>query len=60
MSLSLQTRLNCARSYATEETPDLLCDIGDCKCDGTLYQECLWDRSITEQMALIAEDENEN
>ena len=62
MSLSLKTRLNCARSYATEETSDLLCDAGNgtTKCNGTLRPECLCDISVTEQMARTWEDENES
>ena len=41
--LSLNYRLNCPRSYATDDTPDLLCSVGDGKCDGSVYDCCMWD-----------------
>ena len=43
--LSLEYRLKCPRSYATEETPDLLCSAGngEMKCDGSVYDCCMWD-----------------
>lgn len=56
--VSLDLRLACPRSYATEDNPDLLCEIVG-KCDGTLYECCLWDKSIEEQMILIQEQQAE-
>lgn len=50
--IPLELRLNCPRSYATDDNPDLLCEM-DGKCDGTLYECCLWDKSIEDQMVLI-------
>jgi len=42
--LSLQDRLDCSHSYASEETPELQCDYSFCeKCDGTVWEHCLWD-----------------
>lgn len=54
--ISLKTRLKCIHSYATEDNPHLLCDIAKV-CDGTLYDCCLWNMSMTEQMEIIAENE---
>ena len=58
--LSMKTRLDCPRSYATEDSPDLLCEYGDVKCNGTLYDCCLWDRTYDEQMKLVWENRNEH
>lgn len=55
--LSMKTRLECPRSYATEDSPDLLCEVGDVKCDGTLYDCCLWGKSFGEEMEMISEVE---
>lgn len=52
--LSLKTRLECEHSFATEDSPDLQCDICG-KCDGTLYDCCLWNLDYGEQMWLITE-----
>lgn len=52
--LTMQTRLDCPHSFATDDCPDLLCDY-DGKCDGELYECCLFDKSHGEQMALIQE-----
>lgn len=54
IKLTLQDRLNCPHSYAEEETNHLMCEMGGV-CDGTLYQECLIDRSFDEQMRLAKE-----
>ena len=54
--LSMQTRLECPHSYATEENPDLQCEICGL-CDGTLYDCCLWNLDYGEQMLLITESE---
>lgn len=54
--LSMKTRLECLHSFATEDIPDLLCDY-DGKCDGKLYECCMYDKSFSEQMELIAENE---
>ena len=54
--LSMAMRLKCEHSYATEDNPDLLCDF-DGKCDGKLYECCMFDKSMTEQMEIIAENE---
>ena len=35
--MTLQDRLDCPHSYATEDNKNLMCDIGDTECDGTLY-----------------------
>ena len=56
--MTLQQRIDCQHSYATEDSKNLMCEYGDV-CDGTLYQDCLMDRSFGEQMELIKEDENE-
>lgn len=53
--LSMKTRLECPRSYATEDSPDLLCEYGDVICNGILYDCCLWDRTYDEQMYLVWE-----
>lgn len=58
--LSLETRFNCPRSYATEETPDLMCEVGNMKCDGILYECCLWGLSYAEEVAMITEFERED
>lgn len=59
--ISLKTRLKCPHSYATDDIHDLLCDIGDTKCDGTLYEDCLEAcGSFTEEMELIAENERDS
>lgn len=57
--LSIDTRLNCKRSYATEETPHIMCEVDNRVCDGKLYECCLWGLSLGEEMALIAEAEKE-
>lgn len=54
--LSMLTRLKCEHSYATEDSPHLLCDF-DGACDGTLYDYCLFNKDMTEQMEMIAENE---
>lgn len=53
--LSMKKRIECPRSYATEDSPDLQCEMG-CKCDGTLYECCLWDKCYDEQMEMIQKD----
>ena len=53
--MTLQQRLDCPHSYTTEDNISLLCDIGNTICDGTLYQDCLMDRSFDEQMRLVKE-----
>lgn len=50
--LSFQDRLDCKRSYADESSEDLLCEMG-CRCDGTLYDCCLWDKSYFECMDIL-------
>lgn len=55
--MTLQDRLDCPYSYATENDKNLLCDIDNTVCDGTLYQDCLMDRSFDEQMKLAKESE---
>ena len=56
--ISLKTRLKCPHSYAKDDIPDLLCDIGYTKCDGTLHDDCLAScGSFAEEMELIAENE---
>lgn len=57
--MTLQQRLDCPHSYATEDSKNLMCDIGETVCDGTLYQDCLVDRSFDEQMRLVKESETE-
>ena len=54
--LSMQTRLKCEHSYAAEDSPDLFCDF-DGKCDGKLYECCLFGKSMAECMEIIAENE---
>lgn len=56
--MTLQQRLDCPHSYATEDNKNLLCDIGDNICDGTLYRDCLMDRSFDEQMEIVKESEH--
>lgn len=56
--MTLQQKLDCHHSYTTEDSTSLLCDIGNTICDGTLYQDCLIDRSFDEQMRLLEESEN--
>ena len=56
--LSMKTRLECSRSYATDDSPDLLCEV-DGKCDGKLHECCLWDKSFGEQMEIISEERSE-
>ena len=56
--LSMKTRLECSRSYATDDSPDLLCEVGG-KCDGKLYECCLWDKSFGDQMEIISEERSE-
>lgn len=51
--MTLQQRLDCPHSYATEDNTSLLCDIGNTICDGTLYQDCLMDRSFDEQIEYL-------
>jgi hypothetical protein len=55
--MTLQQRIDCPHSYATEENINLMCDIGETICDETLYQDCLIDRSFDEQMRLVRESE---
>lgn len=57
--MTLQDRLDCPHSYAVEESKNLMCDIGETVCDGTLYQNCLIDRSFNEQMRLVKESDKE-
>ena len=40
--MTLQDRLDCQYSI-TDDTPDLKCEFG-MKCDGTVYDCCLWDK----------------
>ena len=54
----MQTRLDCKYSFATDDNKNLRCEICDSICDGPLYDCCLWDKSYDEQMAIIAEDKN--
>ena len=58
MILSMKRRLDCPRSYATEDTPDLLCCMGG-KCDGELYDCCLWDMPADVQMEIYEKLEKE-
>lgn len=57
--MTFQQRLDCPHSYAVEENKNLMCDIGETICDGTLYQDCLLDRSVHEQMRLVKESDKE-
>lgn len=59
MTMTLQQRIDCPHSYAVEESKNLMCDIGEIICDGTLYQDCLMDRSFDEQMKLVKESEKQ-
>ena len=56
--MTLQDRLDCPHSYATQENKNLMCDIGEKECDGKLYQDCLIDRSFDEQMRLVKESDD--
>ena len=58
MILSMKRRLDCPRSYATEDTPDLLCSMSG-KCDGKLYDCCLWDMPAGVQMEIYEKLEKE-
>lgn len=49
--LSMQERLNCSRSYADDDTKDLMCEMG-CNCNGTLYECCLWENEGLEDKVL--------
>ena len=57
--MTLQQRIDCQHSYATEDSKNLMCDLGETVCDGTLYQDCLMDRSFNEQMRLVRVSERE-
>lgn len=52
--LSMNTRLECKHSYVVEESAILFCEYGG-KCDGKLYECCLFGKSMSEEMAIIAE-----
>lgn len=54
MRLSLKERLNCKRSYSDGTSTSLLCEMGGV-CDGTLYDCCMWDKSFSEEMAIVKE-----
>lgn len=57
--LSLQDRLDCPHSYAKEETPELQCDYSFCeKCDGTIWEHCLWDMSEEKRMEIYMREGN--
>lgn len=56
MRLTLQERLDCPMSYATEETPHLMCGYMGA-CDGELYETCCWEN---EDLAFRAQREIEN
>lgn len=56
MTMTLQQRIDCKHSF-TDDTPHLKCEIDNRACDGTLYQDCLMDRSFDEQMRLVKESE---
>lgn len=59
--LSFQDRLNCPHSFGTEETPDLQCDYSFCdRCDGTIWEHCLWDMSESMKMKVLAEEESKD
>ena len=53
MRLPLHLRLECERSYAEDDDFRLKCEINDSICDGELYDCCLWDENIAEQVRLI-------
>ena len=52
--MTLQQRIDCQHSYATEDSKNLMCECGDV-CDGKIYDCCLYDKSFSEQMELIDE-----
>lgn len=56
--LSLEYRLKCPRSYATEDTPDLLCSF-DGKCDGGVYECCMWDMDDETLMEVMKDEQDE-
>lgn len=55
--LSLKERLDCVYSFATEDSAELLCEF-DGKCDGTLYDCCLWDNEELERKVFYALEEH--
>ena len=55
--MTLQQRIDCKHSFI-DDTPYLKCEIDNRVCDGTLYQDCLLDRSFDEQMRLVKESDS--
>ena len=55
--LSLQKRLDCPHSYATDDSPDLLCEYGG-KCTGEVFDCCLAEMSMSEQMEVLNEHDD--
>lgn len=53
--MTLQQRIDCPHSYATEDNKNLMCDIGETECDGKLYDCCLWDIPFSEQLEIVSE-----
>lgn len=55
MTMTLQQRIDCKHSYATEDNKNLMCDIGETECDGKIYDCCLCDRPFSEQLEIVSE-----
>lgn len=47
MILSLQERIGCGASFATDNSPHLQCEYGG-NCDGNLYDCCCWENEDKE------------
>lgn len=45
-NLSFDMRLKCRYSYATDDNKNLMCEIADKVCDGTVYMECQPDNCL--------------
>jgi hypothetical protein len=58
--VTFQQRLDCPHSYAVEESKNLMCDIGEKKCDGKLYNCCLWDIPFSEQLVIVKAELDES
>lgn len=54
MTMTFDERLNCSKSYATEDSPHLICQIDGHICDGTIQDKCLWGKSFTEEMEFFS------
>lgn len=51
--LSFRKRLECEHSYARDDNKYLLCEIDGSVCDGTIYDCCLRELPLSEQMDIL-------